>query len=94
MFRRVGGRDNIVVPAMILVEVDLDFRPNFLEDSILKGVIPQQIVSDSRPFSGGQAVPQCSLDVEILIALSVSNRGRNDRLNAPSWYSPVGKLIW
>jgi len=65
-FAGMRGWDNIVVPAVIAVDVDLYFRPDLLSNSVLKRVVPEQIVSDDARVSGGQAAPECSLDVEIL----------------------------
>jgi hypothetical protein len=51
----VDGRNNIAVPAVKVVEVDFQFRPNFLVDFVLEGAIPRQGMPDDRLVSGGQA---------------------------------------
>ena len=87
----VGGRDNIAVPATILVEVDFQLRPNLLQDPVLERVVPEEIVSDEVRVSGGQAVPQGPLGVEILIALPVGNGGRDYRVKRPFLILSGGK---
>ena len=90
----VYQRVTAVLTLIIVGEVDLCLRPDFLEDPVLKGIVPGKVASNGLLVAGRQADPRRALDVEVSEALSVGNRGCNDRTQRALFVLPVGKLIW
>src|ERR1035438_9613840 len=60
-----------VLTLVIVGEVDLCLRPDFLEDPVLKGIVPGKVASNGLLVAGRQADPRRALDVEVSEALSV-----------------------